>query len=484
MPHNCTRQLRAGLTLPSISALTFMARPPILKTMVKDKRPAASVLSAALALGAAAVLLVAGGCRNHRPSAPTVPAGPDTGLTRWTYDFTIVADGPTGKSRSYRCAWGNGDTLDWSPPAANGDTVTMEHAWSALGEYAIRVQARNQDARASDWSDSRSFRITAPGYLHRVVDTFPAPYGGDQPADWTISPDGRVLYMAGAWAGDLFAVSTVTESVLADVVLPTGSWDPKPHLSMPDQGDRLYAAITGDGEMWCLRTSDNVLVDTIRLVGDDDGVGTAVSSHDGEFVYVSEWLYCDTVPSEALYVLYKVRTSDNVAIDTNVAIPIEPDRAWTDDLLPLAGDSVLYILPKEGSLTTVVLRTADLGRFDTLLQDRLILAGVQSRRTGLVYLATADNVLVADPSSNTVVDSIAVGAALREGTLVLSPDDEYLYVTTAPLSRGGGNASLAVIRLATKQVVDRLPDMEGEFLISPDGSRGYLRRNSIEVFGY
>lgn len=448
--------------------------------MVKDRRPAVLVLSAVL--GAAAIILVAGGCRNHRPATPVGPAGPDTGLTRWTYGFTMVANCPSGEWRSFRCAWGDGDTSDWSPLAENSDTAVLSHAWSTLGAFAVRVQARDQDTRASDWSDSRSFRITAPGYLHRVVDTIPEPDGGGPLTDWTISTDGRALYMTESWSGELFAVSTTTGSILADVVLPIEAWTSYTDLSMPDRGDRLCAAELEAGEIWCLRTSDNVLVDTIRF-GGDAGVGTAVSSHNGEHIYVSAAVYTDTGPDEGLYALYKVRASDNVVVDT-AALPTETERAWTDDLLLLTGDSVMYVLPKESSPTTLVLRTADFGRFDTLLQDRLILAGVQSRRTGLVYLATADNVLVADPSSNTVVDSIAVGAALREGTLVLSPDDEYLYVTTAPLSRGGGNASLAVIRLATKQVVDWLPDMDGEFLVSPDGNHGYLRRNGIEVFGY
>jgi DNA-binding beta-propeller fold protein YncE len=453
----------------------------MLKTMVKDNRLAVPVLCAALMLGAAAILFAIGGCRNHRPATPAGPAGPDTGLTRWTYDFTIVADCPTDESRSYRCAWGDGDTSGWSPLAINGDTVTLEHAWAALGEYAIRVQARDQDARASDWSDSCSFRITTPGYLHQVVDTIREPDGSPL-TDWTISSDGRVLYLIASWSGRLFAVSTVTESVIAAVALPPVAWEFDIHLSMPDQDDRLCAAPGECSEMWCLRTSDNVLTDTIRF-GRDAGVGTAVSSHDGEHIYVSAAVYPDTGPDEGQYALYKVRSSDNAVIDTT-AIPTEADRAWTDNILVLTGDSVIYILPKQGSPQTLALRTADLGRLDTLLQGHLVFAGVQSRNTGLVYLATEDNVLVADPSSNTIVDSMATGAAPREGTLVLSPDGEYLYVTTAPISPGGGNTSLSVIRLATKQVVDRLPNMDGEFLVSPDGSRGYLRRDGIEVFGY
>ncbi|MEO0081855.1 MAG: PQQ-binding-like beta-propeller repeat protein [candidate division WOR-3 bacterium] len=106
------------------------------------------------------------GCpKNNPPDAPTVPSGITAGMVATTYQFTASAADPDGDSVAVRFDWGDGDTSDWSPFVASGDSVRSSHSWAAAGTYQVKAQAKDPSARLSNWSASHQIQINPEGTL-------------------------------------------------------------------------------------------------------------------------------------------------------------------------------------------------------------------------------------------------------------------------------------------------------------------------------
>ncbi len=109
----------------------------------------------AVVLSVVGIILFAG-CKkpNHAPDAPAVPSGPTSCAVGVSYTFSSSATDPDGDDVAIRFDWGDGDTSDWSPYVASGDTVTMSHAWSAYASYNVKAQSKDRRSAGSPWSDA------------------------------------------------------------------------------------------------------------------------------------------------------------------------------------------------------------------------------------------------------------------------------------------------------------------------------------------
>ena len=87
------------------------------------------------------------------PETPTKPDGPE----EWTIDiaatFTSTTTDPEENSIYYLFDWGDGTDSGWVGPYASGQTGEASHIWTELGEYEIKVMARDTYNAQSGWSE-------------------------------------------------------------------------------------------------------------------------------------------------------------------------------------------------------------------------------------------------------------------------------------------------------------------------------------------
>jgi outer membrane protein assembly factor BamB len=136
----------------------------------------------------------------HRPpDTPAEPSGPDAGVQFSPCTFASLAFHPDSLPVAIRFSWGDGDTSDWSPPVASGESARAVHAWSLPDTYAVMAQAKDTGGAVSQWSAPHTIAVR-PETLRwryeteRTITSSPA-----------LGPDGTIYI--GSQDGYLYAVS-------------------------------------------------------------------------------------------------------------------------------------------------------------------------------------------------------------------------------------------------------------------------------------
>jgi hypothetical protein len=93
------------------------------------------------------------------PETPDSPDGPDHGVPEDIIEFFAITTDPNGDQLYYMFDWGDGTFTDWVGPFPSGETGSASHSWDELGEYDIKVIARDEWGRKSEWSDVTVFPI-------------------------------------------------------------------------------------------------------------------------------------------------------------------------------------------------------------------------------------------------------------------------------------------------------------------------------------
>ena len=93
------------------------------------------------------------GVVSRPPEIPETPEGPD----KWTIDiettFTTVSTDPEYNSIYYQFDWGDGTDSGWVGPFASGQTGEATNIWTNLGDFQIKVRARDEYGVTCDWSE-------------------------------------------------------------------------------------------------------------------------------------------------------------------------------------------------------------------------------------------------------------------------------------------------------------------------------------------
>ncbi len=134
------------------------------------------------------------------PERPCAPAGPYKGGQDSTYTFAAAAFHTDSIAVAIRFAWGDGDTSNWSPFVASGESVGVSHGWSVPDTYRIAVQAKDTGNALSEWSYAHSLIIRPPDTLRKW--RLPSSARFASPA---IGPDGTIY--VGSSDSSLSAVS-------------------------------------------------------------------------------------------------------------------------------------------------------------------------------------------------------------------------------------------------------------------------------------
>ena len=100
--------------------------------------------------------------------------------------------------------WDWGDEIsDWLGPYGSGEIIEVPHIWNALGEFEIRVKAKDVRGKESGWSDIILINIVAMPMIeigditggfgvNTVIRNIGAAKATD--VEWTIKLDGFVLF--------------------------------------------------------------------------------------------------------------------------------------------------------------------------------------------------------------------------------------------------------------------------------------------------
>ncbi len=108
----------------------------------------------------AALLLVMSGCSNNaNPDTPPPPNGAVISKVGVNSRFEVTARDPDLDRVSVRVDWNDGDTSDWSEMFRSGDTITLEYAWPAPGDFKISAQAKDEKGAMSLWSNWHAIAI-------------------------------------------------------------------------------------------------------------------------------------------------------------------------------------------------------------------------------------------------------------------------------------------------------------------------------------
>lgn len=96
---------------------------------------------------------------NGPPVPPDTPRGPETLAVDSAGEFRARTTDPEADIVRYVFDWGNGDSSA-SAGHASGDTARVLYSWPAVGEYAVRVKARDEAGHETVWSAARRVVIT------------------------------------------------------------------------------------------------------------------------------------------------------------------------------------------------------------------------------------------------------------------------------------------------------------------------------------
>ena len=138
------------------------------------------------------------------PETPSAPEAPDHGVPEQEYELFTSTTDPEGDQICYMFDWGDGEISDWEGPFNSGETASAFHTWFELGDYDVKVMARDSWGRLSEWSDVTVFSIvenTPP-----AKPTITGPSSGSPDISYkfnvvTTDPDGQDVYYNIYWGG-------------------------------------------------------------------------------------------------------------------------------------------------------------------------------------------------------------------------------------------------------------------------------------------
>ncbi|UCB57956.1 MAG: hypothetical protein JSV67_04940 [Thermoplasmatales archaeon] len=93
------------------------------------------------------------------PEKPELPEGPSSGSINVEYTYSSSTTDPDGDQIFYMFDWGDGTNSKWLGPYNSGETVNARHKWLVIGNYNVRVKAKDIHLNQSDWSEPASVLI-------------------------------------------------------------------------------------------------------------------------------------------------------------------------------------------------------------------------------------------------------------------------------------------------------------------------------------
>jgi len=154
------------------------------------------------------------------PERPDAPNGLDHGVPEQEYEFFASTIDPDGDQIFYMFNWGDGEFSGWEGPFNSGETGSGFHTWAELGNYNIKVIARDEWGRKSEWSDEIAFPVVENTPPNIPIITGPTTGKLGKPIEFTIvatDPDYQDVFYNIFWGyaggGDIGPFSSGEEQI-------------------------------------------------------------------------------------------------------------------------------------------------------------------------------------------------------------------------------------------------------------------------------
>ena len=354
------------------------------------------------------------------PRPPAVPSGPDTCFKDTTYSFKTVATDPHVDTVAIRFAWGDGDTSNWSPYVATGESVAMSHAWADSGNNKVTAQSRDRQLRSSGWSDGHSVWV----FTRRPPNTPAAPTGppkGGQDSSYAFTavayhPNGITVAVRFAWGdGDTSDWGPYVASGASTTM--SHAWATHDTFGITVQARDTGRALS----QWS--PQHQIIIrpkDTLRIWRYQIQSGVAESNYSSPAIAADGTVY---VGSQDDY-LYAVNPNGTLKWRylTGGVVRSSPAIAADGTVYVGSYDHSLYALNPDGTLKWRYLTGGDVPSSPAIAADGTIIFG--SRDKTIYALNPDSTVKWSYPTSGEVYSSPAIAP---DGTIYCGSNDRFLH---------------------------------------------------------
>ena len=107
---------------------------------------------------------------SQAPEKPSRPNGPAKGNPGKSYTYSSSSTDPEQDNIFYKFDWGDGTDSGWLGPYNSGVTVEASHSWEEKGNYNVRVIAKDENNKYSQWSDSLTVSMPKNKIKNQLVE--------------------------------------------------------------------------------------------------------------------------------------------------------------------------------------------------------------------------------------------------------------------------------------------------------------------------
>jgi hypothetical protein len=187
------------------------------------------------------------------PDPPTLQ-GPTNGRPNKEYSFTAETTDPEGSQILYLFDWGDGTTSEWIGPVNSGESVTTTHAFPAIGDYEVKVRAKDIDDATGYWSEPLMIHMDVPvldlstiqsGVLKATVNLRNYGLAEADEITWSITFEGGVVLLGRETTGIIPTIEAGGVAVLkTGLVIGFGPTRVTVTAEVPESSDSRSQAAT------------------------------------------------------------------------------------------------------------------------------------------------------------------------------------------------------------------------------------------------
>jgi hypothetical protein len=161
---------------------------------------------------------------NSPPGNPSKPFGPESVYAWAAYTYTSFASDPDGDPAEYTFNWGDGNNSS-TDLIKSGFNASAVHSWSDVGDYLIRVIARDRMGAQSNWSGNLTITVIANSKPNKPKELFGpiSGYAGIAHSYFTMAKDidgDRVMYSFD-WGDGTISTTEMVDSGSVESALHT-----------------------------------------------------------------------------------------------------------------------------------------------------------------------------------------------------------------------------------------------------------------------
>ena len=168
---------------------------------------------------------------SYPPEPPTID-GPTSGRINKDYEYSALTTDPENDQILYMFDWGDGTFSDWIGPVISGVSVSAFHAWSEIGDFEVKVRAKDIGESRGKWCDPYLVHMDVPcldisqiqGGLFRVKTSVKnVGVAEAEDVNWVISLDGGSIFFGRSSSGSFSSLGVDgVESISSGLILGFG----------------------------------------------------------------------------------------------------------------------------------------------------------------------------------------------------------------------------------------------------------------------